>query len=242
MIAIISSAARERAAFVALCESRRWPAVDCDSVRAFQSMVRRQRPAVVVLRHQLVDGYSDDVFSLLARSGLTSDVKTIVLVPAGTSGRIEARQIALGADCVQRDPVRTDVLAEYLLKYVGKKPLRSRYVPPTDLRSVSFAGGSLNVADRILRHGARSTVLTPREVQLAELLIHCAGTVVTYEMLFAEILGRRFGGDTSNMRVLLGKLAVSAKRVGINLTHWLRVIPKSGYYFAVPRAHPERSR
>lgn len=238
MIAIVSSAARERAAFVALCEIRRWPSVDCDSVRAFESVVRRQHPTVVVLRHQLVDGYSDDVIALLGRHALTPGTKVIVLLSAGTPSRLEARQIALGADCVQHDPVRTEVLAAYLAKYVQREIRPRRNVTPADPAALPFAGGSLHVADRKLQHAARSAVLTRREVQLAELLAQCAGSVVTYETLYSEILGRRFGGDTSNMRVLLGKLATSTSRIGITLRDWVRVIPKSGYCYGHPPPSP----
>ena len=48
--------------------------------------------------------------------------------------------------------------------------------------------------------------------------------------------GRRFRGDTSNLRVLLGKLTASAVSLGISLQKWVEVIPKLGYRYRRPRS------
>ena len=55
--------------------------------------------------------------------------------------------------------------------------------------------------------------------------------MVSYETLYDKILHRSFGGDTSNMRVLLGSLAASAARIGLTVRSWVEVIPKSGYRY-----------
>jgi hypothetical protein len=50
-------------------------------------------------------------------------------------------------------------------------------------------------------------------------------------MLYSEILGRRFAGETSNMRVLLGKLGKTTAKVGLDVRQWVEVIPKLGYRY-----------
>lgn len=245
MILIVAPDARERAAFARLCESHNMPALECDTVRAFARALRRNRTRVVLTRQKLSDGYSDDVIALLTAARLQPAAKVIVLAAAGSSSAAEARQIALGADCVLRDPVRTDVLLAYLVKYdrtIGRVPGRAK---SRSAKKISFAGAVLQPAERVLRCGQQTAQLTPREVELIELLLHSRGEIVTYDALYSEILGRPFRGDTSNMRVLLGKLGISAARVGIILRQWIEVIPKTGYrYRGVRRAvaAPAKSR
>lgn len=238
MIAIVSSSAAERAAFESLCESRRWASVPCESVRAARRSLRSIRPHVVLTRHRLVDGYSDDVIKELDGAGLLPAVKVIVLIESRNYAAQAARQVALGADSVQRDPVRTDVLLEYLARYRSaaraavRQAMRSAVGQP-----FAFGGATIHPVDRILVQRRRRAPLTPREVQFAELLADSPGAVVTYPQLFSEILGANFRGDTSNMRVLLGKLVASFKQAGLQLRDCIEVIPKTGY-----RYHPPGSR
>jgi DNA-binding response OmpR family regulator len=159
-------------------------------------------------------------------------MKLVVLMSAGTAAAAEARQLALGADCVLRDPVRVEVLAEYLAKYIKTSRGPDTHARPAVPATISFAGATVDPVKRRLDHGNKSTALTPREVQLVELFVSTAGGMVTYELLYVELLGRRFRGDTSNMRVLFGKLSTSAESVGISLRHWIEVIPKTGYRYA----------
>lgn len=234
MIVILSSSARERFAFAALCESRRWPYVECDSMRALRRSLRHARPNVILSRHKLGDGYSDDVLALVSTAGLGEFSKVIVLVGAGTPSALEARQITLGADVVQRDPIRTDVIGAYLARFrvapagstAGSATPRSHQVP--------FAGATVDLAERILRSAGKTANLTPRETELVHFLHEARGTIVTYETLYSEILGRRFRGDTSNMRVLLGKLDASFRSVGLVLRKSIGVIPKTGYRYTPP--------
>src|SRR5437868_7274317 len=127
----------------------------------------------------------------------------------------------MGADCVHRDPVRIDVLLVYLAKYTGKLSDSPPAVTHSPARTHLFAGAALNILERTLRRRGLTVLLTPREVALAELLVRSRGEVITYETLYNEILGSIFRGDTSNMRVLLGKLTASARSVGITLRAWL---------------------
>jgi DNA-binding response OmpR family regulator len=233
VIVIVSKDPRERAAFGSLCESHGWPWTEGDSLRVFKRLLRPTRPTVVLTRHRLDDGYSDDLIAALNAAGLLATTKVLVLLVAGSPASLEARQIALGADLVLRDPVRTEVLLEYLKKFVASAK-RQRRVPRGPLPGAfRFASARVDPVDRKLTRGKRAHHLTPREVELAEQLAHSPGQVVTYEMLFNEILGRRFRGDTSNLRVLLGKLASTAQQVGCDLRRWVEVIPKLGY-----RYHP----
>ena len=232
MIAIVSSSAPERAAFASLCESRQWASVACDSVRAAARSLRSIRPHVVLTRHRLTDGYSDDVVAELNRAGLLPAVKVIVLIESGAYAAQAARQVALGADCVHRDPVRTDVLVEYLARYrlegqSAARPARRIAVS----QQFQFAGAVIQSLDHTLTHGRRCAKLAPREVQLAEFLAESRGMVVTYPQLYGEILGTNFRGDTSCMRVLLGKLTASLRSVGLRLRDFVEVIPKTGYRY-----------
>lgn len=234
MIALVSSSPGERAALGALCENRGWVVVACESVLAARRMLARSQPRVVIMRHLLNDGYSDQLLAELSSPGAIPAPRTIVLCAAGTSPTTEARQLQVGADCVLRDPVRVEVLVAYVAKYSADPtpPMTGRVAAhgPT----LSFAGATLHLTDRTLRLQHSQVALTPREVELLELLVRCAGQVVTYEMLYSEILGRRFRGDTSNLRVLLGKLAASARPLGIKVRDWVEVIPKGGYRYHEP--------
>jgi DNA-binding response OmpR family regulator len=183
---------------------------------------------VVLVRYQLSDGYSDDVITS-SRSKSDELVRIIVLLPAGTCSSIEARQLSLGADCVLRDPVRPDVLLAYLEKYVRVRSNHSRTAPP---KTIDFLGANFSPLDRMLQHGNRAVLLTPREATLVELLTVSMGQVVSYESLYNEILGRQFCGDTSNMRVLLAKLGTSTQQIGLSLRGSVAVIPKSGYRYS----------
>jgi DNA-binding response OmpR family regulator len=130
--------------------------------------------------------------------------------------------------------VRTDVLAEYLARYRTMFKNARHETPPTVLKSFLFAGASVDPVERTLCHRKKVSHLTPHEVDLAELLIQSEGGIVTYDTLYSSILDRRFRGDTSNMRVLLGKLAASARRSGVQLRQWVKVIPKMGYRYQSP--------
>lgn len=252
MILVASQTPRERAAFAALFEVRGWPTLQCDSTQSMARILRRSQPRAVLTRHRLADGYSDDVITLLREAGLLPETKIIVLAAAGTTATAEARQITLGADCLLRDPVRTDVLLAYLFKYCQ----RARSTPRKSARecdkAISFSGATVRPADRLLQYDRQSISLTRREVELIELLVQSRGKILTYDSLYHEILCRHFTGDTSNMRVLLGKLTRSAARVGIILRQWVEVIPKTGYRYrrtlpralraaAVPRRCPQPS-
>jgi DNA-binding response OmpR family regulator len=237
MIAIAVSNPRERAAFAALCGGRGWACVECASVGALGKYLRLNHPRVVLTRHKLNDGYSDDVLGALAAAGMLPLTKVIVLLGPGGPSSHEPRQIALGADTVLRDPVRADVIVEYLAKYLSVGGIGPRKAPasPQD-HSFAFAGATIHPFERSLRHGDKFISLTPREVQLAERLVESVGEVATYEALYSEVLGRGFRGDTSNLRVLLGKLDASFRSVGLPLRRFVEVIPKTGYRYSTDGA------
>ena len=239
MIAIVASSLHERTAFAALCESRGWAYAECDSLRAVKKLLRHSRPRVVLARHKLSDGYSDDVIAALATAGLLPTTKVVVLLGPGATAAQEARQVSLGADSVHRDPVRSDVLTEYLAKYFSRALSPApRVLHTAGEKSFSFAGAAVYPVERRLGHAGKVARLTPREVQLAELLFESPGEVVTYSTLYNEILGSRFQGDTSNMRVLLGKLGASFRSLGLVFRQYIEVIPKTGYRYRRPR--PQR--
>lgn len=226
MIAIVSSSPRECAALARLCEQLGLSAVECLSARKARRTIIRIPLRVMIVRHQLQDGYSDDVIAALADSERLPSTKVIVLLTAGISSTIEARQLSLGADCVQRDPVRSEVLLAYIGKYLQHSGKAERN--PAKIR-MKFAGALMDPLERTLQHEGNVASLTPREVAIIELLADSPGQIITYDMLYNEILGRRFRGDTSNMRVLLAKLGTSLRQIGLALP--VEVIPKTGYRY-----------
>ncbi len=221
MILLVDSAEREGSVLAELCAGRGWVTEACATIAAARRRIPRLRPRVAVIRRTLRDGLAEEVLAALT----DSHCRRLVLVPAGTSGAVEARLVALGADCVLREPVRIEVLLAYLERFRHESRPAARPGPA----ALGFAGARLDPADRTLRRGAQRTTLAPREAQLAELLARSPAEVVAYEVLYAEILGRPFRGDTGNLRVLLGKLCTAAARAGVNARAWIEVIPKSGY-------------
>jgi len=227
MIAIIASNQREQFALKGLCTAQNWDAVGCESVGAFKRLLDTFRPKVVVTRYRLVDGYSDDVIASL-NSRSPHSTKVIVLLPTSTPTSLEARVLELGAECTLRDPIRPEILIQYVAKYrvVAPEPRTTS----SDCR-IKIGQATLDPLQRSLQNGNRRTVLTPREVKLAQSLTNSRGEVLTYDSLFDDVLGRAFRGDTSNMRVLLRKLCASAIKVGLDLRALIQVIPKTGYRY-----------
>ncbi|MDO8543510.1 MAG: winged helix-turn-helix domain-containing protein [Opitutaceae bacterium] len=233
MIAIVSSNARERMAFGAMCDTQGWAAVECESLRAFKRTLQQLNPTVVLTRNKLSDGYADDVTKIMVRDSARTPARVVVLFDAGASPAIEARQIALGATCVLRDPIRTEVLLAYLTKYVAEPFRQGHNGGNRALRDAEFdfAGARVHPMERKIETARRATHVTPRELELIRLLDEATGEVVTYQSLYSEMLGRRFRGDTSNMRVLLGKLDRSFGALQISLRKYVEVIPKTGYRY-----------
>jgi len=231
LIAIVSDSTPERIAFVSLCESRGWVYIECSSVHAFKQFLRRTRPTVILTRDQFTDGFSDHIIAAVNSGGFASTTKTIVLAGAGMTPAAEARQIALGADCVQRDPVRSEVVVAYIAKYLGSPRQTTSSVGPPGPTELEFAGVPFDPIERNLGLGQQKITLTPREAALVDVLIHHQGRLVSYETLFSEVLERRFNADTSNMRVLLGKLNTSTQLIGIDARDWVQVVPKTGYLY-----------
>ena len=240
MIAIVSSDRRESSALAALCEINGWTANTCDSARAFRRSLTSAIPRVVVARQKFSDGYSDDVFAALR--GIDG-VRVIIVASASAASSEEARQLSLGADCVLRDPVRPEVLAGYLAKYHAENSRRAATRGRAAPKPLALAGAELDPVLRRLQRGRRNAQLTPREVALAQALATAQGHVITYDELYEQILGRKFRGDTSNMRVLLGKLCASASSIGVALRPCVEVIAKTGYrYSPRPRRHRHAQR
>ena len=222
MIAIVSSHARERNALGALCVQQGWSHESCDSLRAFRKLLTQIVPRSVVTRRKLTDGFSDDILALVAQTS-----RVIVLYPADLPAADATRQVALGADCVLRDPVRTELLLAYLARFNSARP--AARPPQAAPKAFRFAGALVDPVTRTLERDGRRTALTPRELELVQLLEESGDSLISYQNLYHEILGRPFRGDTSNMRVLLGKLDISFRRIGVALRDCVAVIPKSGY-------------
>jgi DNA-binding response OmpR family regulator len=229
MVVVVSSSRAERVLLSTLCSQRGWPGVECDSVRSARKTLLRVRPRVVVVRHQLVDGYSDDVIALTRSEESATAVPVVVLATAGLTAASEARQITMGADVVYRDPIRIEVIRAQLERRLTSSRLRVVAKPPS--RVVEFAGAQVDLLKHKLTHGAHAVELTPREVELVRVLVEARGDVATYELLYSDILGRPFRGETSNMRVLLGKLTASFRAANLDLRSVVEVIPKSGYRY-----------
>lgn len=184
-------------------------------------------PAVVVTRTHLMDGHSDDLLALLGERELLPGTKIIVLAAADCTSKKEARQLALGADCVLRDPLRTEVLQEYIDKFL--RPPAAGVAKAIEPRSFQLGGAMVHPERQLIQYGARSVHLSPKEVELAQLLAESAGKILTYDMLYSELFGRVFSGESANLRVLFGKLSGSCRKLGFDLRAMVRVMPKAGY-------------
>jgi DNA-binding response OmpR family regulator len=226
VIAVISSSSREAAALTGLTSSICTPVCPCTNVRQFETLLRKAPPALVLTRLNMTDGYSDDIFSLLTKSRLLPGTAVIVLAGADCTPRQEARQLDLGADCVLRDPLRPEVLIQYVAKLLrsARRPAAST---PFE-RRFTFADATVSPDEHNARLRNKSVHLSPKEIELARLLTESAGQMITYEVLYSELFGRAFSGDTANLRVLLGKLVASFQQLRINLRASIEVIPKSG--------------
>ncbi len=190
------------------------------------------RPAVVVVRRELPDGYSDDIITTARQHGMPQRV--IVLLRAATTSAEAARQLELGACQIQRDPVRMDILSR-LIAQLREQSGSERMLQEGPYGQLDFAGATLQILERRLTAGAHAVTLTPRETSLLQLLHENQGKVVSYDVLYCEVLQRPFRGETSNMRVLLGLLVDSFAKLGLNLRDEIEVIPKSGYRVLGPR-------
>jgi len=231
MILFISSSNREAAALATACDHRSWASYSCATVREFRPLTERIRPRAIVVRQRLIDGYSDDIFVSLRATPAATRPRVIVLMSADRSTPAEARQIALGADCVLHDPVRMEILLEYLAKY--RLPVET-HAPHSSGRRVAFSVAGVDVypQEHRIARGKRSLHVAPQEIALLRILADTPDEVVPYEILYGDLLGRRFEGDTTNCRVLLGKVSASFKRLQIDLRSFIQVIPKSGYLYS----------
>jgi DNA-binding response OmpR family regulator len=240
VIFIVSSSSREAELLATLCEQRSWPCQGCTTVSEFNKLAEKTNPRVVVARLRLQDGYSDDILASLKLLPVFPLPHVIVLAPADCSTRQEARQVALGADCVMRDPVRTEVMLEYLGKY-RIKPTGTATTAEVSPLCYEFAGVQVFPHEHRLVRLKQSIHVAPQEMEFLRVLAHSVGKVVPYPVLYTELFNQRFAGDTANCRVLLGKVTTSFRQLGVDLRSFIEVIPKSGYLYSID-ALPVRSR
>lgn len=226
MIAVLSSSPREAAALLTLASASGRPTTQCGSISRFKSLVRKVPPVLVLTRHKLSDGYSDDVLAWLGQLSLLPSTSVIVLAKADCDASQEARQLNLGAACVLRDPLRPDVLVQYAHRF-----LRAARTSATPDACFAIAGATINPDQHQVRKGKLSAHLSPKEVDLARVLAETPGQLVSYDKLYVEICGRKFDGNTANIRVLFGKLVASFQRVRVDLHKVVHLTPKSGYRY-----------
>lgn len=236
VIIIVSSSAREAGALASIAAKTPCPVITCNTIGQLKTKLRTTSPALVVSRMRLADSYSDDALALLAQAGLLPGTKVIVLAGADCTPKQEARQLSLGADCVLRDPLRPDVLCEYVSKFL-RQPA-GRPVRGLELRDFTLAGATVFPEKQQMQRGPRSVHLSPKEVALARLLAESGGKLLTYDLIYAELFQRAFAGDSANMRVLLGKLAGSYRELGLDLRAAIRVTPKTGCTYVGLAAGP----
>lgn len=227
MIVIVSNLAHESAALATLCTQRGWLTQVCDSIAAFRRLAEKNPPKVTIVRRRLPDGASDDVLEHLGKDGPT---RVIVLAPADCPPRDETRQINLGADHVLRDPVRVEVLLELIARHLTR-PTTGATPAPDATPSYTFAGVQVFPHEHRLEHDGVSVRATPKVIELVQILYHNRERVVSYTLLYDELFGRHFSGDTANCRVLLAKADAVFHQLGVVLRDHITVIPKSGYLY-----------
>ncbi len=227
MIYIVSSLAREAEVLAALCEQRSLPSLACTRIAEFKNAAEKNSPQAVIVRHRLADGYSDDIIAYVAKH-TTRPARVIVLAPADCSAKEETRHISLGADSVLRDPVRLEVMLEYLARHCADA---ASPAPRKSAACYEFAGVQVHPLEHRLTRGKQNVRTTQRVIELLHVLHANAGQVASYASLYSELFGRRFAGDTANCRVLLAKANDAFRRLGVNLRNHIKVIPKSGYLY-----------
>jgi len=234
MILFVSSSNREASALITACDHRSWASYACASLREFLPLAEKIHPRAIVVRHRLLDGYSDDILACLKETPPGIRAQVIVLMSADRTAQAEARQIALGADCVLHDPLRMEILLEYLARYRVSPERSSRHARGQHV-AFPIAGVEVHPHEHRIVRGKQSRHVAPQEVALLRILSSAINEVVPYPVLYGELFGRRFEGDTSNCRVLLCKVLTSFKLLGVELKPFIQVIPKSGYlYCPVP--------
>lgn len=234
MILILSDSPREASLLGDLFEHRSWPCATGGSIADFKKLLGTTTPRVVVVRQRLADGCSDDILGELDQRKASDRPRLIVLMAGTTSIHQEARQVNLGADCVLRDPLRIEVLLEYVSKYRSRASSSGKTTRPVS-RAFKFAGVQVSPSELLLTRAKRRARTTPRVIDLLGLLHRLTGQVAPYPLIYSEIFGRRFTGDTSNCRVLVGKAVTDFQRLGVNLRTCIEVIPKSGYRYRVDK-------
>lgn len=230
MIALVSSNPRERNAFAALCAARGWPYSECDSLRVLRKTLWQARPSVILIRHKLEDGYADELLQSFVHEPAALP-RVLVLLEANASTAQEARHVSLGAEHVYRDPIRADVIVAYLARYRESRPETAISPASAAPATIHFARAVVRPLERILEYRGDQQPITPREIDLMTRLAAAPNQVLTYPILYSEVLGRPYHGETSNMRVLLGKLTASFSAVGLDLRQHVDVIPKVGYRY-----------
>jgi DNA-binding response OmpR family regulator len=230
MIYIITHTQREATLLTALCDQRSWPAQACTTLADFAKLAERNAPSVVVIRHRVGDGYSDDFLGWIKTASLRQTPRVLVLMPANCSIQQEARQVSMGADVVMRDPLRLEVLLEYVAKYRARSShaSTSRPLPLT----YDFAGVRVVPHELRLEKSGKTVRVAPQVIALLRLLHHSIGKVAPYPTLYCELFNQKFAGDTSNCRVLLAKATASFAPLRVDLRAHIKVIPKSGYLYA----------
>jgi DNA-binding response OmpR family regulator len=93
-----------------------------------------------------------------------------------------------------------------------------------------------------IAHAGKTLHVAPQEVALLRILARSNGRVATYPVLYEELLNRKFAGETTNCRVLLGKVCASFKQIGVDLKAHIQVIPKSGYLYLAEPSRPSANR
>lgn len=232
MILIVSNLAHEASALATLCTQRSWLAQSCDSVANFRRLAEKVPPKVVIARRHLPDGTSDD---LLAHLGKDGPARVIVLAPADCPPRDETRQINLGADHVLRDPVRVEVLLELIARHLTR-PAPVVDAVQEESASYMFAGVRVFPHEHRLERNGTSVRATPKVIELVQILYRNRERVVSYAVLYDELFGRHFSGDTANCRVLLAKADTVFHEMGVALRDHITVIPKSGYLYTAEPA------
>lgn len=229
MIFIISSQSREAEAIAALCSQRNWRTQICKTVSEFTRLSTKAAPRVVITRHQLDNGYSDDVLSHLAATTAPYSTRTLVLAPADYAPQAESRQISLGADQVFRDPVRIEVLLELVGRY-RLLPVPTS-APPTDFQ---FAGARVFPEEYRITCKGREVITTRKIMAFVQLLHRSAGRVTPYATVYDELYNRSFSGETSNCRMLWARVLSDFAQIHLDLRSHVTVIAKSGYLYTPP--------
>jgi len=180
----------------------RWPEVvlaTSNKGRMGINVVKKEHPDVVILDINLPDISGFDVLKGIREF---SSVPVIILTVRSDDADI-LRGLEAGADDYIIKPFNYLTLlarVKAVLRRTESAPLKTGYDTTVSPRlKIDFVNQRVTIDDRPVQ-------LTPKEYRLLVLLVKNKDEEVPYQLIAEEIWGKRFKGDTENIRIYVRRL------------------------------------